>query len=166
RAGNRRRLDDPRARTRGSARAFRTQPARRRAARRRLQPGCGIHDGGDPRPQADRRDGVARAAGALRPAHRSRRASKRARRATRARGTTRRGSDRAVSRGRGALMLDASSVGAYLRTRGVFDDAADVRATELVGGVSSVTLLAEADGRRVVTKQSLPKLRVQQEWLA
>jgi 5-methylthioribose kinase len=40
------------------------------------------------------------------------------------------------------------------------------RITELAGGVSNIVLLAEADGDRMVLKQSLPKLRVKEDWPA
>ena len=40
------------------------------------------------------------------------------------------------------------------------------RVSELGGGVSNTVLLVESNGHRFVLKQSLPKLRVAQEWLA
>jgi 5-methylthioribose kinase len=64
-----------------------------------------------------------------------------------------------------ATLLDADSVGAYLRDRGVIGDE-PVRARSLGGGVSNIVLLAETAERRLVIKQSLPQLRVAEEWLA
>jgi 5-methylthioribose kinase len=40
------------------------------------------------------------------------------------------------------------------------------RVRELGGGVSNTVILAESPGRRLVVKQSLPRLRVEQEWVA
>lgn len=49
----------------------------------------------------------------------------------------------------------------YLRSRGL-----DIRdARELGGGVSNIVLWAELPGETLVFKQSLPKLRVAEEWL-
>ena len=42
----------------------------------------------------------------------------------------------------------------------------DLRARELGGGVSNRVWLVEGQGRRLVLKQALPKLRVQEEWLS
>ena len=40
------------------------------------------------------------------------------------------------------------------------------RATLLGGGVSNTVVLVEADGQRFVLKQSLGKLRVEQDWFS
>ena len=42
----------------------------------------------------------------------------------------------------------------------------ETRVTELGGGVSNIVLLVEAPGRRLVLKQSLDKLRVEQDWFS
>jgi 5-methylthioribose kinase len=52
----------------------------------------------------------------------------------------------------------------YLRGRGWPCDGA--RVTELGGGVSNTVLLVEAGSRRMVLKQALGRLRVQEEWLS
>lgn len=52
--------------------------------------------------------------------------------------------------------LAIDNVAAYLRRR--------CRAVELGGGVSNTVLLIEASGERFILKQSLAKLRVEQEW--
>ncbi len=61
------------------------------------------------------------------------------------------------------LELDLENAGDYLKAR--LGDA-DWKVRALGGGVSNTVLLAEADGRRLVLKQALPKLRVAEEWLA
>ena len=61
------------------------------------------------------------------------------------------------------LELTADNAPAYLKARGAPVPRA-VR--ELGGGVSNVVLLVEADGQRFVLKQSLPKLRVEQDWFS
>jgi len=65
----------------------------------------------------------------------------------------------------GVDRLDPGSVGAYLRRRGVIDDPSTVTATPLGGGVSNVVLLVEAD-RRLVVKQPLADLAVDEDWPA
>lgn len=62
-------------------------------------------------------------------------------------------------------LLCAETVGPYLVRRGLAPNRA-VEAAELGGGVSNIVLAARADGREVVVKQSLPRLRVAEEWLA
>ena len=63
------------------------------------------------------------------------------------------------------LELDAGNAVAYLEScpecRGV-----DWRITPLGGGVSNTVLLAESGDRRLVLKQALPKLRVEEDWFA
>ena len=63
-------------------------------------------------------------------------------------------------------ILTAATVGAYLRSRGLVDTDAQTEATELGGGVSNVVLDVQASGLSCVVKQSLPRLRVAEEWLA
>jgi len=63
-------------------------------------------------------------------------------------------------------LLSPVTVGAYLRQRGLIGAGAVVEVDELGGGISNIVLGVEADGRSLVVKQSLPKLRVQVEWLA
>jgi 5-methylthioribose kinase len=65
-----------------------------------------------------------------------------------------------------ATLLDADSVGTYLRERGLIAADAPVDARSLGGGVSNVVLLAESGEQRYVVKQSLPRLLVADEWLA
>ena len=63
-------------------------------------------------------------------------------------------------------LLDEAGVADYLRGRGVLQDSRSARITKLGGGVSNEVLLVESADVRVVVKQSLPRLRVEQEWLA
>lgn len=63
-------------------------------------------------------------------------------------------------------MLDGASVLDYLRERDVLRPGVSACSTPLGGGVSNVVLLVESRELRVVVKQSLPRLRVEQEWLA
>lgn len=60
------------------------------------------------------------------------------------------------------LELDATTAHPYLVSRGY----APQRITELGGGVSNTVLLIETAGLRFIVKQSLARLRVEQEWLA
>jgi 5-methylthioribose kinase len=62
--------------------------------------------------------------------------------------------------------LSPDSVGAWLVTVGLVRAGTPVSATELDWGVSSVVLAVEADGFAAVVKQALPRLRVEEEWLA
>jgi 5-methylthioribose kinase len=55
---------------------------------------------------------------------------------------------------------------AYLTGRGLVDEGAPLSVEELAGGVSNVVLAVDAGDRRLVVKQSLPRLRVADEWLA
>lgn len=59
--------------------------------------------------------------------------------------------------------LDVSSAQAYLERR---TGQKPERVTELSGGVSNTVLLVEHGSHRFVLKQSLPQLRVQEEWLS
>lgn len=61
--------------------------------------------------------------------------------------------------------LAEDSLGDYLRARGVLD-AAPERVVALGGGVSNIVLAVDAGDRRLVVKQSLPRLNVAEEWLA
>lgn len=63
-------------------------------------------------------------------------------------------------------MLTAATVGAYLEQKGLLAPGGQIEVTELGGGVSNVVLGVEADGLSCVVKQSLPRLRVADEWLA
>jgi aminoglycoside phosphotransferase (APT) family kinase protein len=65
-----------------------------------------------------------------------------------------------------AGLLSVDTVSAYLQRRGLAAAGSDVQARTLGGGVSNIVLAAQAGGRRVVVKQSLPQLRVADEWLA
>ena len=68
--------------------------------------------------------------------------------------------------GDAATMLSPDSLREYLIAREQLGVDAPVEVTELRGGVSSVVLAATAPGLRVAVKQSLPRLRVTDEWLA
>lgn len=63
-------------------------------------------------------------------------------------------------------LLDVSTVAEYLRSRGLVGRGDHVEVRALGGGVSNVVLAVDAPGRRLVLKQSLPRLRVADEWLA
>lgn len=63
-------------------------------------------------------------------------------------------------------MLTAATVGAYLEKKGLLVAGAPVRVCELGGGISNIVLGVEAPGLSCVVKQSLPRLRVAEEWLA
>ena len=63
-------------------------------------------------------------------------------------------------------LLDAGAVAAYLVGRGVLPAGRPATVRALGGGVSNVVLLVECDGRQVVVKQSLPMLKVAEEWYA
>lgn len=62
-----------------------------------------------------------------------------------------------------AFALTAGSARAYLQTQGIRASSA----RELGGGVSNTVVLVETSGsNRLILKQALPQLRVQDEWLA
>jgi 5-methylthioribose kinase len=65
-------------------------------------------------------------------------------------------------------LLSVETVAEYLAGRGVIDQAAQAKAEArtLGGGVSNVVLAVKTPDAEVVVKQSLPKLRVAEEWLA
>jgi Phosphotransferase enzyme family len=65
-----------------------------------------------------------------------------------------------------APLLSPDTVGDHLAARGLVEAGRLVSATELGGGVSNVVLSVDAPGLRAIVKQSLPRLRVQEEWLA
>lgn len=65
----------------------------------------------------------------------------------------------------GLELLDERSVIGYLADRGVAIGG-DATCRELGGGISNVVLSVEWLGGRVIVKQSLPKLKVESEWLA
>jgi 5-methylthioribose kinase len=61
-----------------------------------------------------------------------------------------------------AVELTTFTAPGYLAARGL----TGVRITELAGGVSNTVLLVETPAERFVLKQSLPQLRVDQQWLS
>ncbi|RMI41956.1 hypothetical protein EBN88_10200 [Streptomyces triticirhizae] len=64
-------------------------------------------------------------------------------------------------------LLDAGTVLPYLRRRGLLAPGAPATADELSGGVSSVALAVDTgDGRGLVVKQALPRLRTEMVWHA
>lgn len=63
-------------------------------------------------------------------------------------------------------LIDVGTVGEHLVRRGLATAPTRGGAVALGGGVSNVVLMAPADGRQVVVKQSLPRLQVADEWLA
>src|SRR5207344_650675 len=63
-------------------------------------------------------------------------------------------------------LLTEETVGDYLIALGLVESSGAVEAHELGGGVSNVVLAVTSDRDGMVVKQSLPRLRVDQEWLA
>ena len=63
-------------------------------------------------------------------------------------------------------LLTADTVVDYLVGRRILEPGSATQVTELGGGVSNVVLSVRTPHLRVVVKQSLPKLRVADEWLA
>jgi 5-methylthioribose kinase len=63
-------------------------------------------------------------------------------------------------------LLSTETVAAWLAARGLVPDGAGVEAVELEWGVSNVVLAVRADSLHAVVKQELPRLRVEEEWLA
>jgi 5-methylthioribose kinase len=63
-------------------------------------------------------------------------------------------------------LLTPESVGAWLAEAGLVAPGSRISATELDWGVSNVVLAVEAGELRAVVKQALPRLRVEEEWLA
>ncbi len=63
-------------------------------------------------------------------------------------------------------LLSVDTVGAYMTQRGLVPPATLIDAVALGGGVSNVVLAVRAGERQMVVKQSLPHLRVAEEWLA
>jgi len=61
-------------------------------------------------------------------------------------------------------LLTVKNAAAYLDERGI--RLAAPRISELGGGVSNIVLLVESETIRLVVKQAMAKLRVEQEWLA
>lgn len=59
--------------------------------------------------------------------------------------------------------LSAANAAEYLKSR-QWPGAESARITELGGGVSNTVLLVESEGRRIVCKQALEKLRVEEDW--
>ncbi len=62
------------------------------------------------------------------------------------------------------IELDARTAGTYLQEHGVAPPDADVTVEELGWGISNVVLRASWPGACIVVKQSLPKLRVEDDW--
>lgn len=62
--------------------------------------------------------------------------------------------------------LDPGGAAGYLVGRGLAGDGDEIVARSLGGGVSNVVLDVDTGSRRLVVKQSLPRLRVDDEWLA
>src|SRR5262245_5077530 len=65
----------------------------------------------------------------------------------------------------GGTLLSPATAGAYLRTRNILPRG-PFQVEEFGGGVSNVVLAVSWGGGRVVVKQALPRLRVEEEWLA
>ena len=63
-------------------------------------------------------------------------------------------------------LLSADTAPKYLAQRGLIAPGTLVTIEALGGGVSNVVLAARTEGRAMVLKQSLPRLRVADEWLA
>jgi 5-methylthioribose kinase len=63
-------------------------------------------------------------------------------------------------------VLTQDTVVRYLIARGIVPDGIDLRAESLTGGVSNDVFAVYGSGVDLVLKQALPKLRVEQEWLA
>jgi aminoglycoside phosphotransferase (APT) family kinase protein len=63
-------------------------------------------------------------------------------------------------------LLGEETVRSYLVGRGVVSAGAPFSAESMGGGVSNVVLAVESGGRRLVVKQALARLRVEDEWLA
>jgi tRNA A-37 threonylcarbamoyl transferase component Bud32 len=63
-------------------------------------------------------------------------------------------------------LLSTATVADYLVERRVFDETHGVDVRELGGGVSNIVLAARQRERRVVVKQALPQLRVEDAWFA
>jgi len=64
------------------------------------------------------------------------------------------------------LELNEANAPRYLLQRNRIASLQDVRVASLGGGVSNTVLLVETPSERFVLKQSLPKLRVQDDWFA
>lgn len=63
-------------------------------------------------------------------------------------------------------LLTPDSVGPYLAKRGLIEPGVKVESVELTGGISNVVLAVKGDKARFVVKQSLPRLRVKDDWPA
>lgn len=63
-------------------------------------------------------------------------------------------------------LLTVETVGPYLSRRGLVTAGSPVEVEALGGGISNVVLAVQAGDRACVVKQSLPRLRVAEEWLA
>ena len=63
-------------------------------------------------------------------------------------------------------LLTVDTVGQYLARRGLVPYGSPVEAEALGGGISNIVLAVQTGGHGYVVKQSLPRLRVAEEWLA
>ena len=64
------------------------------------------------------------------------------------------------------VVLHVDNAIGYLVDRGLLQRGTQAGAFELVGGVSSTVVAVRGDGDGLVVKQALPRLRVDEEWLA
>jgi aminoglycoside phosphotransferase (APT) family kinase protein len=64
------------------------------------------------------------------------------------------------------MILDATTVIAYLVARGVVPPTSELTVEQLNGGVSGTVLAVRGPGIALVVKQALPRLLVSEEWLA
>ena len=65
-----------------------------------------------------------------------------------------------------ADLLTPGTVVDHLVGRGLVQSGSEAQVVELGGGVSNVVLAVRTPSLRVVVKQSLPRLRVEDEWFA
>jgi 5-methylthioribose kinase len=61
--------------------------------------------------------------------------------------------------------LSNTEVPPYVVERGIFREAGGLEVVELAGGVSGVVFAVRGEGKRVVLKQALERVRVEDEWL-
>jgi tRNA A-37 threonylcarbamoyl transferase component Bud32 len=64
------------------------------------------------------------------------------------------------------LLLGVENAVEYLVGRGLLERGSEADASELTGGVSSTVVAVRGTAGGLVVKQALPRLRVEQEWLA
>lgn len=63
-------------------------------------------------------------------------------------------------------LLTPDSVGLYLVERGLIEAEEKVESGELGGGISNVVIAVQTGNQSFVVKQSLPRLRVKDDWPA